>query len=51
MSDEKKRIRALQYLEQDLILNIGMIEPIKRRTAELLYAEKDGVLLLEEKKI
>ena len=49
MSDEKKWIRALQYLEQDLILNIGMIEPIKRRTAELFYAEKDGVLLLEEK--
>jgi GNAT superfamily N-acetyltransferase len=41
--------RALQYLEQDVVLNIGMIEPINRGTAELIYAEKDGVLLLEKK--
>ena len=49
MLGEKKSIRALQYLEQDVVLNIGMIEPINRGTADFLYAEKDGVLLLEKK--
>lgn len=45
-SDER---RALQYLERELLLNIGMIEPIKRGTADLIYAEKEGVFLKEKK--
>lgn len=49
MSGERKSKLAIQYLEQDVVLNIGMIEPINRETAELIYAEKDGVLLLEKK--
>lgn len=41
--------RALEYLVKDPLLHMGMIEPIRRDTAEILYAEKDGVLMKEEK--
>ncbi len=42
MLGEKKRKLALQYLQQDVVFNVGMIEPINRGTADILYAEKDG---------
>ncbi|MEL7571010.1 MAG: GNAT family N-acetyltransferase [Eubacteriaceae bacterium] len=49
MSDDLDKKRALQYLEQEALLNMGMIEPINRGTAELLYSGNDGVLLFEKK--
>lgn len=41
--------KALEYLIKDSLLHMGMIEPIHRGTAEILYAEIDGVLLKEQK--
>lgn len=38
---------ALNYLEKNKILHIDMIEPIRRKTAEILYASEDGVLIIE----
>lgn len=49
MSETEKTKLALQYLERDRVFHIGMIEPVRRGTAELLYAENDGVFLLEKK--
>ncbi|QHI73541.1 GNAT family N-acetyltransferase [Aminipila terrae] len=49
MLGELHKSQALQYLEQELLLNMGMIEPIHRDTADILYAQKDGVLLFEKK--
>jgi len=41
--------KALKFLEKDELLHIGMIFPIKRKTAQIIYAEEDGVLLKELK--
>ncbi len=40
--------RALEYLNKDPLLYMGMIEPINRNTANILYASADGVLLKEQ---
>ena len=44
-----KKEDALLYLKKNMILNIGMIDPITRDSAEILYANKDGVLIREVK--
>ncbi|APF24504.1 GNAT family N-acetyltransferase [Clostridium butyricum] len=44
-----KKDKAIKYLRKNILLNIGMIEPIRRCTAEILYAEIDGVLIREKK--
>ena len=35
---------ALEYLNSDYLLNVSIIDPIKRGTAEVLYAAKDCVM-------
>lgn len=42
------REKALQYLKNDPLHHVGMIDPILRETADILYAENDGVLLKEK---
>jgi len=39
--------QALRYLERDAVLYMGLISPIKRDTADILYAGQDGVFLRE----
>ena len=46
MRNERER-QALQYLSKNALHNIGMIFPIERGTAEILYAENDGVMLID----
>lgn len=41
--------RAIAYLIKNPLLHMGMIEPIHRDTAEILYADTDGVLMKEQK--
>jgi ribosomal protein S18 acetylase RimI-like enzyme len=41
--------KAIAYLIKNPLLHIGMIEPIRRDTADILYAETDGVFLKEQK--
>ncbi|MHC1721014.1 MAG: GNAT family N-acetyltransferase [Clostridiaceae bacterium] len=41
--------KALSYLIKNPLLHMGMIEPIRRGTADLFYAEADGVLMKEQK--
>lgn len=41
--------KAIAYLEKNSLLHMGMIEPIRRGTADILYAERDGVLMKEQK--
>lgn len=41
--------KAMEYLYKKSLLHMGMIEPIRRGTANILYANTDGVLLREEK--
>nr|WP_312576937.1 GNAT family N-acetyltransferase [Sedimentibacter sp.] len=41
--------RAITYLIKNPLLHMGMIEPIRRDTADILYAETDGVLIKEQK--
>lgn len=43
------REKALKYLESDPLHHVGMIDPILRGTAHILYAEADGVLIREKK--
>ena len=38
---------ALEFLEQDKVLHMDMIFPIKRGTADIIYAGDNGVLLQE----
>ena len=45
---ESLKYSALQYLEIDKVLHVGMIEPILHGTAEILYAASDGVFLKEK---
>jgi len=41
--------KAIAYLLKNPLLNMGMIEPIRRDTADILYAKADGVLIKEQK--
>lgn len=41
--------RAISYLIKNPLLHMGMIEPIHRDTADILYADTDGVLIREQK--
>lgn len=41
--------KAIAYLIKNQLLHMGMIEPIHRDTADILYADTDGVLIKEEK--
>ena len=38
--------RAYNYLNKDRMLHIDMLETMDRNNAELIYAQDDGVLLL-----
>ena len=40
---------TLNYLSKDPLLNMGMIVPLERNTADVLYAADDGVCLKETK--
>ena len=39
--------KALKYLTENSLLHMGMIFPIKRGTVEIIYADADGVFLIE----
>lgn len=39
---------ALDYLEKNKLMHIDMIEPIRRNTSNILYADKNGVLIYEK---
>lgn len=41
--------KAIKYLIENPLLHMGMIEAIRRCTAEILYAESDGVFIREKK--
>lgn len=41
--------KAIEYLIKNPLLHMGMIEPIRRGTADLIYAKTDGVLMKEQK--
>ena len=40
---------AIAYLIKNPLLHIGMIESIRRDTADILYADTNGVLIKEQK--
>lgn len=40
-------LTALNYLEKNKLLHIDMIEPIRRNNCNILYANRDGVLIHE----
>lgn len=40
--------KAISYLSKNMLLNIDMIEAIRRGTLDILYAGKDGVLIKEQ---
>lgn len=44
---KSKNEEALIYLNQNPLLHMSMIEPIKRGQAIILYAETDGAMLME----
>ena len=48
MSEILKK-KALSYLGKDLLSHIDMIEPIRRKTADILYADTNGVIIHESK--
>ncbi|MGN0143883.1 MAG: GNAT family N-acetyltransferase [Clostridium sp.] len=39
---------ALKYLDKNKLLYMGIIEPIRKNTADILYAGEDGVLIKEK---
>ena len=39
--------KALEYLNKNKLLYMGMIESIRRNTSDILYAKNDGVLIRE----
>ena len=39
---------ALEYLNSDYLLNVSIIDPIKRGTAEVLYADRDCVMVRDK---
>ena len=40
---------ALKYLEKESVAHMGMISPIKRNSADIIYAAEDGVFIREAK--
>jgi GNAT superfamily N-acetyltransferase len=46
---QSKYDQAFLYLNQNPLLHMGMIEALRRNQAELLYADIDGVMLIEAK--
>lgn len=49
MEELQMKDKAIEYLMKKPLIHMGMIEPIHRETADILYAETDGVLLKEQK--
>lgn len=49
MNSIEYKDKALNYLTENSLLHMDMIEPIRRGTAQFLYADTDGVLLREQK--
>ncbi|WP_159442049.1 GNAT family N-acetyltransferase [Clostridium sp. Marseille-P2415] len=47
MSSKILTEKAIQYLLEDHLSNIDMLEPLRRGTADILYAENDGVVIHE----
>ena len=47
-SSEPLAAEALGFLERDSLLHMGMIDPIRRGTAEIRHASPSGVLLHEQ---
>lgn len=48
MQERKKMMeKAIQYLEKNRLLHIGMLEAIRKGNAEILEASEEGVLLLD----
>ena len=45
----EEKLQALAYLGQDRLCYADMLEPLRRGTAELLYAREDGVRLHERR--
>lgn len=41
--------KAIDYLLQDSISYIDILESIRRKTADIIYADKDGVIIYERK--
>ncbi len=41
--------KAIAYLERQPLLHMGMLEPIRRKHADILYASANGVFLFEHK--
>lgn len=41
--------KAIAYLTKNPLLHMGIIEPIRRGAADILYAGEDGVLIREQK--
>lgn len=39
--------KAINYLLEDSLSNIDMLEPLRRGTADVIYAENDGVVIYE----
>ena len=46
--NNKDLTAALEYLNSDYLLNVSIIEPIKRGTAEVIYAANDCVMIREK---
>lgn len=47
MASETLTQKALRYLSEDALSHIDMLEPLRRGTADVLYAGGDGVALYE----
>lgn len=39
--------KAINYLNKNILLNIGILEPIRKGCAKIIYAENNGVLIFE----
>lgn len=42
-----KTEKAIRYLSEDSLSHIDMLEPLRRGTADVVYAENDGVIIYE----
>ena len=42
-----KTEKAIRYLSEDSLSHIDMLEPLRRGTADILYADQDGVIIYE----
>lgn len=45
----KMKDKAIEYLMKNPLFHMGMIEAINRNSADILYADADGVLIREQK--